>query len=81
MSGNLRNRIDFFWKEINPECYKSAYHSEGWSFMLFFHDNPNPDAIKLKIENIKENQKHSKQLIDDLFDSLMQKAFRGELVC
>jgi type I restriction enzyme S subunit len=38
-------------------------------------------SIVKKVENIKENQKHSKQLIDDLFNSLMKKAFRGELEC
>jgi len=29
---------------------------------------------------LKEKQKESKEKIENLFDSLMQKAFRGELV-
>lgn len=33
-----------------------------------------------KIEKLKEKQKESKQKIDELFNVLMQKAFRGELV-
>ena len=33
-----------------------------------------------KVEKMKEKQKESKQKIDELFDVLMQKAFRGELV-
>ena len=34
-----------------------------------------------KVEKMKEYQKNSKQQIDDLYNNLMQKAFRGELVC
>ena len=33
------------------------------------------------VEKMKEHQKNSKQQIDDLYNNLMQKAFRGELVC
>jgi len=34
-----------------------------------------------KVEILKTQQKESKVQIDNLFDNLMQKAFRGELVC
>ena len=34
-----------------------------------------------KVEIMKEYQKNSIQQIDDLFNNLMQKAFKGELVC
>ncbi len=37
-------------------------------------------SIVEKVEKIKEAQKKSKQEIDDLFNTLMQKAFKGELV-
>ena len=33
-----------------------------------------------KVEKLKEKQKESKDKIEDLFNSLMQKAFNGELV-
>jgi type I restriction enzyme, S subunit len=33
-----------------------------------------------KVEKIKENQKQSEKEIDNLFNSLMQKAFKGELI-
>jgi type I restriction enzyme S subunit len=36
--------------------------------------------IMEKVEKMKDNQKKSKEKIDELFNSLMQKAFRGELV-
>ena len=32
------------------------------------------------VEQIRGHQKQSKQQIDDLFNALMQKAFKGELV-
>lgn len=34
-----------------------------------------------KIEQLKQHQKQSKQQIDNLFNTLMQKAFKGELTC
>jgi type I restriction enzyme S subunit len=34
-----------------------------------------------RLEKIEEKQKHSKETIDGLFDDLMQKAFKGELIC
>ena len=34
-----------------------------------------------QIEKLKKGQQRSKQNIDDLFNVLMQKAFRGELAC
>lgn len=37
-------------------------------------------SIVEKVEKIKEAQKESKQEIEDLFNALMQKAFRGELI-
>ena len=36
-------------------------------------------SIVEKVEALKEHQKQSKQEIDDLFNALMQKAFKGEL--
>jgi len=33
------------------------------------------------IEKMREYQKQSRQQIDNLFNTLMQKAFRGELAC
>jgi type I restriction enzyme S subunit len=33
-----------------------------------------------KVEKLKEGQKESREKIDELFNSLMQKAFKGELV-
>ena len=36
-------------------------------------------SIVKDIESMKEHQKHSKKQIDDLFDSLMQRAFKGEI--
>ena len=33
-----------------------------------------------EVEAMKEQQKHSKEQIDNLFNALMQKAFKGELV-
>lgn len=34
-----------------------------------------------KVEQLKHHQKQSKQEIDNLFNTLMQKAFKGELTC
>ena len=36
-------------------------------------------SIVEKVEKLKEKQKESKENIDDLFNVLMQKAFKGEL--
>lgn len=37
-------------------------------------------SIVKEVEAMKEQQKHSKEQIDNLFNALMQKAFKGELV-
>ncbi len=37
--------------------------------------------IVKQVESMKEHQKESKEQIDDLFNALMQKAFKGELKC
>jgi len=37
-------------------------------------------AIVKEVEQLKEQQKHSKEQIDNLFNVLMQKAFKGEFV-
>ena len=37
--------------------------------------------IVKQVETMKEHQKESKEQIDDLFNALMQKAFKGELKC
>lgn len=37
--------------------------------------------IVKQVETLKTHQKQSKQQIDNLFNTLMQKAFKGELVC
>lgn len=37
--------------------------------------------IALHVETLKTHQKQSKQQINNLFNSLMQKAFKGELTC
>src|SRR3989338_9011768 len=37
-------------------------------------------SIVKEVESMKEQQKHSKEQIDNLFNALMQKAFKGELV-
>jgi type I restriction enzyme S subunit len=36
-------------------------------------------SIVEKVEKLKEKQKESKEKINEMFDALMQKAFRGEL--
>jgi len=38
-------------------------------------------SIVKEVEAMKEQQKHSKDQIDNLFNALMQKAFKGELKC
>ena len=38
-------------------------------------------SIVKEVEVMKEQQKHSKNHIDKLFNALMQKAFKGELKC
>jgi type I restriction enzyme, S subunit len=38
-------------------------------------------SIVKEVEDMKEQQKHSKNQIDNLFNALMQKAFKGELKC
>lgn len=37
-------------------------------------------SIVKEVEAMKEQQKHSKNHIDNLFNALMQKAFKGELI-
>jgi len=37
-------------------------------------------SIVKEVEAMKEQQKHSKNQIDKLFNALMQKAFKGELI-
>ncbi|MDP3035019.1 MAG: restriction endonuclease subunit S, partial [Methanobacteriaceae archaeon] len=39
------------------------------------------ETILKKVETLKTHQSQSKQQIDNLFNTLMQKAFKGELVC
>ncbi len=36
-------------------------------------------SIVKEVESMKEQQKHSKEHIDNMFDALMQKAFKGEI--
>jgi type I restriction enzyme S subunit len=38
-------------------------------------------SIVKEVEAMKEQQKHSKNQIDNIFNALMQKAFKGELKC
>lgn len=38
-------------------------------------------SIVYQVEHMREHQSQSKQQIDDLFNALMQKAFKGELTC
>ena len=38
-------------------------------------------SIVKEVEAMKEQQKHSKNQINNLFNALMQKAFKGELKC
>ena len=38
-------------------------------------------SIVKEVEAMKEQQKHSKNQIDNLFNALMQKAFKGEIKC
>jgi type I restriction enzyme, S subunit len=38
-------------------------------------------SIVKQVESMKEHQKESKQELDNLFNALMQKAFKGELKC
>jgi type I restriction enzyme S subunit len=38
-------------------------------------------SIVKSVESMKDKQKHSKNQIDNLFNALMQKAFKGELKC
>jgi excinuclease UvrABC nuclease subunit len=49
---DLRRRVREFYKDILSEGLKEKYHSEGWNFRAYFRDNPNPQAMKLKPENI-----------------------------
>jgi len=49
---NLNRRIREFQKDIMAEGLKEKYHSEGWNFRAYFRDNPNPNTIKLKVENV-----------------------------
>jgi type I restriction enzyme S subunit len=37
--------------------------------------------IVKEIEKMKEHQKQATNHVDNLFENLMQKAFRGELMC
>lgn len=37
-------------------------------------------SVVKEVESMKEQQKHSKEQIDNLFNALMQKAFKGELI-
>ena len=50
---DLRRRIREFVKDIATEGLEEKYHSEGWNFRKYFRDNPNPKAIKPKIENMQ----------------------------
>ena len=38
-------------------------------------------SIVKEVESVREQQKHSKEQINNLFNALMQKAFRGKLKC
>lgn len=83
-------------KEFNPYYFyyclklleiKSAGYSRHYKF-LKEKKIPLPPielqekfaAIVEHVEKLKEKQKQSKEQIDNLFNALMQKAFRGELV-
>lgn len=50
---NLNKRIMEFQRDILVQGLGKHYHSEGWNFRKYFRDNPNPNTLKLKVENIK----------------------------
>jgi hypothetical protein len=52
-SKNLKKRLMDFRSDVLFEDLLVHYHSEGWNLRRYFRDNPNPNAIKLKIENIR----------------------------
>jgi hypothetical protein len=52
-AANLNRRIREFQRDVLVKGLGKHYHSEGWNFRKYFRDNPNPNALKLKIENIK----------------------------
>lgn len=50
---NLQRRIMEFQRDILAEGLRKHYHSEGWNFRKYFRDNRNPNALRLKVENIR----------------------------
>ncbi|MEM2131558.1 MAG: restriction endonuclease subunit S, partial [Candidatus Woesearchaeota archaeon] len=78
---------DTFKKEIEKLCSTSLQPNVS-SFQVNEIKIPLPPlhlqqkfaSIVNEVESIKEKQKQSKENIDSLFNSLMQKAFRGELI-
>lgn len=72
---NLRRRVREFYKDILSEGLKEKYHSEGWNFRAYFRNNQNPNAMKLKLENIwvywvvMENEKQAYQFETQLIQN------------
>ncbi len=62
-----------------PTLNRNLFHDE----MIIYPPPPLQQkfaSIVKEVEAMKEQQKHSKDQIDKLFNALMQKAFKGELV-
>ena len=64
---------------------KTAFKKDLTNISAFCDELKNPQnkfaSIVKEVEAMKEHQKQSKDQIENLFNALMQKAFKGELKC
>jgi len=63
-----------------PTLNRNLFHNEMIIYPPLSLQQKFASIVK-KVEQIKEQQKHSKEQVDNLFNALMQKAFKGELIC
>ncbi len=80
-------KSDYFVNELVKKCKGANYPAVSSNDILDLKIPLPPLSLQQKfasiveqVEKLKEKQKKSKKEIDDLFDSLMQNAFNGELV-
>ena len=78
---------DYFLKEVDKYCSTSLQPNVSSrqieNIEILYPPLPLQHkfaSIVKEVESMKEEQKHSKEQLDNLFNILMQKAFKGELL-
>lgn len=82
----LITQQNFFVNKLVEKCKGANYPAVSFNDIVGLEIPLPPLPLQQKfgkiveqVEKLKEKQKHSKEKIDNLFNALMQKAFKGEL--